>query len=30
MVFNLDDPNNIQRILDGQRVGTIVSSASKE
>ncbi|MDH3226728.1 MAG: UMP kinase [Thermoleophilia bacterium] len=30
MVFNLDDPNNIQRILDGQRVGTIVSATSKE
>jgi uridylate kinase len=30
MVFNLDDPNNIQRILDGQRVGTIVSATIKE
>lgn len=26
MVFNLDDPNNIQRILAGERVGTVVSS----
>jgi uridylate kinase len=30
MVFNLDDPNNIQRILDGHRVGTVVSATSKE
>ena len=30
MVFNLDDPANIQRILDGERVGTIVSATTKE
>jgi uridylate kinase len=30
MVFNLDDPANIGRILAGQRVGTIVTADTKE
>lgn len=30
LVFNLDDEENIRRILDGERVGTIVSTPDEE
>jgi uridylate kinase len=30
LVFNLDDPGNVRRILAGERVGTIVSTPTKE